>query len=100
MTGTVVTPVLVTALDEAPSAVRPGLVRPTFTVATAPAQPADKKAFFSTAPHNIEDALSAQLTTAMTLNERSLAAAVVLPDAAKAGAIRPGETPPERPQPL
>ncbi len=99
VTGTVLTPVFATALDEARSALRPGLIRPAFAVAVAPTQPADKKQLFSAAPNNVADTLGAQLTTAMTLNERSLAAAVVLPDAAKAGAMRPGETPRQRPQP-
>ena len=39
------------------------------------------------------------LAAAMTLNGGSQAAVVVVPDAVKAGAIRPGEARPQRPQP-
>ena len=43
--------------------------------------------------------MDANLAAALTLNETSLAVAVVVPDGAKPGAQRPGEMPSERPRP-
>ena len=90
---------LALAVDiEAPDALRPGASRPSLEAPAKPTQSADTSDNISelatTRPGLVRPAIAA----AMDLNEGSLAAAVALPDAAKPGAIRPGERAPPRPQ--
>ena len=97
--GMVSVPAAILAFDEARATTRPGLIRPAFADTLARTQVTDKKRDFSEEPASLPATEGDELAVAMTLNEGSLAAAVVVPDAAKPGALRPGETPPQRPQP-
>ncbi len=88
--------------DDNLATARPGAIRPAFdmsvagpqVVATQELSPASSAAVPSARPGPARPELAA----AMAVNESSLAAAVDLPDAAKPGAIRPGEKPREPPK--
>ena len=92
-------PAVVIASEEGRAATRPGLLRPAFAQADVPMQVAEHKKNSPVLPALRPEATSVDVAAAMTVNDGTLAAAVVVPDAVKAGAIRPGEAPPERPHP-
>ncbi|MCC6709106.1 MAG: ShlB/FhaC/HecB family hemolysin secretion/activation protein [Gammaproteobacteria bacterium] len=82
------------ALNDSAADGRPGAVRPSFD-APAVAAPA---ALEQTQNLAASEPAPATLAAAMAPNENSLAATVDLPDAAKPGAMRPGDKPREAPQ--
>ncbi len=82
------------ALNDSAADRRPGAVRPSFD-APAVAAPA---ALEQTQNLAASEPAPATLAAAMAPNENSLAATVDLPDAAKPGAMRPGDKPREAPQ--
>jgi hemolysin activation/secretion protein len=83
--------------DAEPLTARPGAVRPAFD-ATLARPSLTSSAEVSSPPVGTEPGPGSTLAAAMAVDENSLAAAVELPDAAKPGAIRPGEPPRQLPK--
>ncbi len=78
---------------------RPGAVRPAFHEPQSVAQASEAKQQSLAAADQRPGPSRPDFAASMALGDETLAAAVDLPDAAKAGAIRPGDAPRERPKP-